>query len=145
MKGRDLVVRAYDKSNPVFSATAVLVNSTAQWLPVHIALGSSPGTVSVDLSSLPVGSSVTAVRYAWGATTAGSNPNGDDVSCCEGDGAAKPCVPGQCPLMASEPLAPFGGLPADPFMAKIIDGKCKCPEPQQCSEEVTASDERIFV
>ena len=72
----------------------------------------------------------TAVRYAWG----GQAPNGDDVSCCEGDGAATPCIPVQCPLLVAEPLAPFGALPIDPFLAEIVNGKCLCPEPQTCSE-----------
>ena len=60
-------------------------------------------------------------------------PNGDDVSCCEGDGTAAVCVSAQCPLLAAEPLAPFGSLPLDPFIAEIVGGKCVCPEPQLCS------------
>eukprot|EP01046_Picozoa_sp_COSAG06_P086742 COSAG06_NODE_33308_length_492_cov_0.605598_1_plen_107_part_00 len=63
----------------------------------------------------------------------GASPNGQDVSCCEGDGIAEPCVPTQCPLLAAEPLAPFGALPIDPFIAEIKAGKCVCPEPQECS------------
>ena len=58
---------------------------------------------------------------------------GADVSCCEGDGINTPCVPTQCPLLAPEPLAPFGALPIDPFLAEIKGGKCLCPEPQECS------------
>ena len=82
---------------------------------------------------------------------------GADVSCCEGDGINTPCVPTQCPLLAPEPLAPFGALPIDPFLAEIKgcaslaflpchsfshtnlkvlvwnSGKCLCPEPQECS------------
>lgn len=75
------------------------------------------------------------IRYAWG-TTDGTNPqpNGDDVSCCEGDGLAAPYIPTQCPLLVAEPLAPFGALPIDPFLAKIVSGKCLCPEPQTCSK-----------
>ena len=34
---------------------------------------------------------------------------------------------------ATEPLAPFGVVPIDPFMAKLVAGKCVCPEPQSCS------------
>jgi hypothetical protein len=63
----------------------------------------------------------------------GTIHTGDDVSCCEGDGINTPCVPTQCPLLAPEPLAPFGGLPIDPFLAEIKAGKCLCPEPQDCS------------
>merc|ERR1712224_968900 len=67
------------------------------------------------------------------------------MGCCEGDGIAEPCVPGQCPLMAAEPMAPFGGLPTDPFLAKIVDGKCVCPEPQQCSAALEYFTERTLV
>jgi len=133
MRGRKLALRAYTKSNPRLSATVVLVNSS--WMPVHIGLGVAPGTVTVNLSALPPGTKPVAVRYAWGAT---DSPNGADVSCCEGDSENTPCVPAQCPLMANEPMAPFGGLPVDPFIAEIVDGKCVCPEPQTCSATVKA-------
>lgn len=142
MKERKLDVRAYNKSNVALSATSVQVASSSapggtEWLPVHISLGNAPGTIKVDLSSLPKGAGApTAVRYAWGETDPKKNnpsPNGGDVSCCEGDGIAEPCVPTQCPLLAPEPLAPFGALPIDPFIAEIKAGKCLCPEPQMCS------------
>jgi len=133
---RNLTLRAYNKSNPALSATAVLVSSG--WIPAHIALGSMPGTVVVELPAGVTNENVTAVRYAWGTTDAhddgGAIPNGKDVTCCEGNGDDMPCVPAQCPLLAAEPLAPFGGLPVDPFIAKVVDGKCLCPEPQMCSE-----------
>ena len=135
MAGRKLSVRAYNQSNSGLSATSVRVAGAttaddATWHPVHIALGASPGTVKVDLSSLPKGAKPDAVRYAWGGT---SGANIDDVSCCEGDGIATPCLPVQCPLLAPEPLAPFGALPVDPFLAELVGGKCLCPEPQLCS------------
>lgn len=138
-KGRQLTLRSYNKSKPVFSATAVLVDSTNAWVPVHIELGPALGTVVVDRSQLPSGATPIAVRYAWGATSPGSTPNSDDVSCCEGDGVTEACVPGQCPIMAAEPQAPFGGLPVDPFLAKIVEGKCVCPAPQECSVEIQES------
>lgn len=143
MKGRTLAVRPYNSSRVDLSATAVLVSgsssASSQWVPVHISLG-GPGIVTLDLSSLPAGSGPpSAVRYGWGGVDAtsgppGSTPNGEDVTCCEGDGLDKPCVPAQCPLLATEPLAPFGALPVDPFIAKLVRGKCLCPEPQVCSE-----------
>jgi hypothetical protein len=111
---------------------------SAAWLPAHVALGSAAGTITVTLPAGVTSDSVTAVRYAWGTTNAtdagGAIPNGKDITCCEGNGDDMPCVPGQCPLHAAEPLAPFGGLPIDPFLAKIVGGKCLCPEPQMCSE-----------
>ena len=124
-KQRKLAVRAYNRSNVVLSATQLLINGS--WVPVHISQGAQAGTVAV---ALPAGPAPTAVRYAWG----GQAPNGDDVSCCEGDGVAQPCVPTQCPILAPEPLAPFGALPLDPFVAEITGGKCLCPEPQACSK-----------
>ena len=52
----------------------------------------------------------------------------------EGDGTIAACVPAQCPLHALEADAPFGSLPVDPFLAEITaEGKCRCPEPQDCS------------
>lgn len=73
--GRTLSIRKYNASSPASSATSVRVNGT--WLPVHIALGSAPGTVAVDVSSFSAGSGTpTAVRYAWGATGNGGEPNG---------------------------------------------------------------------
>ena len=132
--GRKLGVRKYNTSNPALSATSVLINGTKGdiWMPVNIMLGTTEGTIQI---ALPAGAKPTAVRYAWGGT-GGSNPtpNGDDVSCCEGDGVNQPCLPVQCPLITPEPLAPFGALPVDPFLAEIVGGKCLCPEPQMCSE-----------
>ena len=39
----------------------------------------------------------------------------------------KPCGPASCPIMSSS------SLPANPFLAKIVDGKCECIAPQVCS------------
>ena len=149
--GRALSVRAYNASNAALSATAVLFNTSAgpRWVAVPLALGASsaacahPGAcVTLDLAGpgAPRGATPVAVRYAWGSTGtgigsdgAGGKPNGDDVSCCEGDGVAAPCVPAQCPLLVKEEAAPFGVLPVEPFVAEIVGGKCVCPEPQTCS------------
>lgn len=135
---RKLTVKQYNQSNPSLSATAVQVNASTTWLPAHIALGSAAGTITVKLPAGVASGSVTAVRYAWGTTNAaddgGAIPNGKDITCCEGNGDDAPCVPAQCPLLAAEPLAPFGGLPIDPFLAKVVGGKCLCPEPQVCAD-----------
>ena len=58
--------------------------------------------------------------------------HGPCVRAGEGDGDNMPCIPVQCPLLATEPLAPFGALPVDPFLAEIVGAKCLCPEPQLC-------------
>ena len=46
-----------------------------------------------------------------------------------------PRRPAQCPIFVATELVPYGGLPANPFLALITaDGKCLCPSPQTCSE-----------
>lgn len=142
--GRALLLRLYNASDPVASAFSVEVNGT-DWRPVLATPGQSPNSVSLSLPASsdatnisPTTAPVTAVRYAWGATDPGGQgpvaPNGKDISCCQGDGVQRPCVPVQCPLLAAEPAAPFGGLPLAPFIAKIVDNKCLCPEPQICDQ-----------
>ena len=75
-------------------------------------------SITVDLSPLN-GAKVTAVRYAWGV-----------VDCCDltdpTSFTSKPCI-ANCPIMGST------GLPANPFAAKIKNGKCECVAPQDCS------------
>jgi len=76
----------------------------------------------VDLSPLE-GATPTAVKYAWGI-----------IDCCDlTDPTAftsKPCI-ANCPIMGST------GLPANPFIAKINDGKCGCVAPQECSSDTS--------
>ena len=134
LAGGALTVLAYDQ--PKQSAFSVLVNSSddagsGTWVPVNIALGpAGSSSVTADLAPLG-GAAPQAIKYAWGAT--GGRPNEADVICCHSLGAAAECVPGQCPIFVAMPLAPFGGLPANPFLAKIsAQGKCECPAPQVC-------------
>ena len=66
-----------------------------------------------------------------GCTYYSSNP--DDCGCCD-DGdpyvrITRPCEPEACPLW-SEP----SHLPANPFRARIIGGRCACDAPQVCAE-----------
>lgn len=97
--GRKLSVKGYNQTNVALSATSVLAGD--KWVPVHIAAGAAAGTIKV---TLPAGVKPTAVRYAWGGVGGGNDPtpNGDDVSCCEGDGLDKPCLPVSCPLVHSQ-------------------------------------------
>ena len=37
------------------------------------------------------------------------------------------------PIFAAVLAAPFAGLPANPFLTKIVGNKCECPAPQVCS------------
>jgi hypothetical protein len=39
------------------------------------------------------------------------------------------CLPGNCPLYSGT-----SELPANPFFATVVDGKCRCPSPQTGDE-----------
>ena len=99
-------------------------------------------SLSVDLAALK-GRRPLAIRLAWPIfpTRVGTN---DDMCCvhsaaqkdsskCPGGcgggpvGGLAPCVPGNCPLYSS-----VSELPANPFFAKIVGGKCECEAPQTC-------------
>ena len=111
-----------------------------QWQPLNITPG-APFEIVADLSPLD-GGAVHAVRYAWGVKT--DTELEQSTQCCENgdpqlllEGAqrrkdkaqptwSKPCREGLCPIVAS------GGLPANPFIARIVDGRCQCIPPQVC-------------
>ena len=108
-----------------------------QWQPLNITPG-APFEIVADLD----GGAIHAVRYAWGVKT-DTEPE-QSTQCCENsdpqllvEGAqarknkvllswSKPCRAGLCPIVAS------GGLPANPFIARIVDGRCQCIPPQVC-------------
>lgn len=74
--------------------------------------------VVVDLAPLG-GAAPTAVRYAWGV-----------LDCCDHTDAGLYVTHGcvaACPLMSSS------GLPANPFLARVVGGACECVAPQVCS------------
>ena len=105
----------------------------AGWREVNIThVAAATGHVWLDLTPLN-GARPLAVRYAWGVlqdNNGGVGSYAGEKLCCRdaGDliGITKPCEPASCALMAS------GGLPANPFLARIVDGRCKCLEPQIC-------------
>ena len=86
---------------------------------LEFTLGADGASIVVDLSPLN-GSAPTSVRYAWSI-----------VNCCDMNDpetyVTKPCGPASCPIMSSS------SLPANPFLAKIVDMKCECIAPQVCS------------
>jgi len=100
------------------------VNTTSthldgDWITgLDISLGADGTSLEVDLSPLN-GTLPTAVRYAWSI-----------VNCCDLNDPAmyvtKPCGPASCPVMSSS------NLPANPFLAKIVQGRCVCVPPQVC-------------
>jgi hypothetical protein len=103
------------------------------WISLELESGGGDGdTVVADLSSLN-GSAPFAIAYAW--------DNGKDTCCNAGGDPAiangfVECTPASCPIQLPDARAPFGALPANPFIARIKDGKCECLEPQVCSEAV---------
>jgi|EP01046_Picozoa_sp_COSAG06_P047590 hypothetical protein len=46
---------------------------------------------------------------------------------CAFEQGKEPCVPGSCPLITAT-----HSLPANPFYANIVAGRCKCLPPQKC-------------
>ena len=78
-----------------------------------------PTSIKVDLTPLK-GKKPTAVRYAWGI-----------YACCDLTDptlwVTHPCV-AECPIYSADGL-----FPANPFFAKIEEGKCECIPPQVCS------------
>ena len=102
------------------------------WVPVGFGLApGSPDTVTVDLTSLQ-GSTPLAVRYAWGNA---DGPEQGDVLCCSQAHPHDECLPASCPLMVKDDRAVFGGLPANPFLARLVGDKCECPPPQRCDAQ----------
>ena len=63
------------------------------------------------------------VRYGW--------PLGDFTCCPHQDEVEglSPCYPAACPIKARD-----SGLPANPFYANIVNGKCECMAPQTCDQ-----------
>merc|ERR1711969_450435 len=80
-------------------------------------------STSVTLTSSEPGliEQATAVRYAWA----------EEPCCTPAPGARGGCAPGSCPLWASD-SASTKLAPALPFMATLVEGRCKCQAPQQC-------------
>jgi hypothetical protein len=96
--------------------TAGYDRSAGKWFEVDI-ISATTSSVTVDLTKLN-GTAPAAVRYSWGL-----------FDCCNaGDPmlyVSKPCD-NACPITST------ANLPANPFMAKLVDGKCSCVAPQVC-------------
>ena len=87
----------------------------SQWIAVNYTKA-SPTTITVDLRPLN-GTAPTAVQYAWGV-----------VDCCDYSDPSLFITHGcgLCPIMSTS------NFPANPFKAKIVNGKCECVAPQVC-------------
>ena len=88
------------------------------WVELNFTLSPSGTGVVADLSPLN-GTAPVGIRYAW-----------DQLFCCDLTDptlyVSHDCI-AQCPIMSS------AQLPANPFNAKIVNGKCACQAPQVCS------------
>jgi len=93
------------------------------WTMLNFTLASKT-SIKVDLSTLN-NAVPTAVRYAWGI-----------LDCCDYSDpelyVSHGCI-AACPIMSSS------NLPANPFQAKIVSGKCQCLAPQVCSSPMLRS------
>ena len=107
------------------------------WLAVLPRAGAAANEIVVDLAPLR-GAAPTAIRYAFGGGGNGvflDRPPGPwgaqaaRLGCGPAvDTSKQPCPPASCPLHATG----RGALPALPFVAEIVAGKCKCLPPQTC-------------
>ncbi|KAL1522247.1 hypothetical protein AB1Y20_017244 [Prymnesium parvum] len=97
------------------------------WVRVNLSQ-TSAYQVSADLTPLR-GAPVAYVRYAWGVQLGGTP---ERLCCNDNDpavGRSKPCDD-PCPIAST------GGLPANPFLARVEHGTCHCFPPQVCDEAV---------
>jgi hypothetical protein len=89
----------------------------AGWVELNYTVAPSGTGLIADLSPLN-GTAPVGIRYAW-----------NSLWCCDLTNPAtfvsEPCLV-QCPVMSN------AGLPANPFSAKVVNGKCECQAPQVC-------------
>ena len=143
--GADAVeVQAYPSAyrNVSASAMAVLVDPTgfcfqsARGHCVDDGSGSAPanetdsGWVYVDVAEASATSITVDLTRAGGAAIYGLRYAMADETCCAHYAPTSgPCPVASCPLMGRA-----SRLPANPFMAHIVDGRCVCIPPQVCDE-----------
>ncbi len=106
-----------DGSTCIDDGTGHVVDYTASfdnaWQPIDVR---SVDEASVEIFNYSDVREIVAIRYAW------------QGACCDG----RPATSNPCPISS----CPINGVlfPANPFLAKIKNGKCKCLAPQQCDE-----------
>jgi hypothetical protein len=101
--------------------------SKAKWTPVHI-LGQGESStmgfdIVVDLDSIGSIENIMAIRYAWEGDCCWSEHEERTL-----ETLSRKCLPKSCPIYSA-----VSELPANPFIAEIIDGKCNCLPPQVCN------------
>ena len=91
---------------------------TAGWVELNFTRAPSGTGIVADLSPLN-GSAPVGIRYAW-----------DSLFCCD---LTDPTLYVSHDCIASCPIMSSSQLPANPFHAKIVQGRCECQAPQVCS------------
>eukprot|EP00756_Hemistasia_phaeocysticola_P044856 Hpha_TRINITY_DN18640_c0_g1::TRINITY_DN18640_c0_g1_i1::g.115738::m.115738/K05970/SIAE; sialate O-acetylesterase len=95
--------------------TSSVFDSLDTWPMVNVSV-TGASTLVANISRFE--GKVFGLRYGWYG------------SCCSLDApTSDPCPIASCPLKGSPSM-----LPVNPFIAKIVDGKCKCLAPQVCDE-----------
>ena len=120
-KGHGAAAECIDDGTGRASGPGPWDDTQKTWVAVDIAQA-GPHTITVDLAK--AGGKAFAIRYAWQV----GGPRGG-YCCTERPPSAAPCPAGSCPVMSAP-----SGLPANPFIAKIVDGQCECLAPQVCDE-----------
>lgn len=118
----DLYCPTWAGGSSITNNSALDGSDSQGWQPLNITLAGS-SAVKADLT--PLGSKPpVAVRYAWGLS-----------ECCDKSDPKLyvdyPCGPAPCPIMLGSK-----DFPANPFIAKINNGKCECIAPQTCDGTV---------
>ena len=88
---------------------------------VDIAEATAPLSITVDLARAAAAPGSTGaiygIRYAM-----------EDATCCQHYApTSEPCPTASCPLMGKA-----SRFPANPFMARVVGGRCECIFPQVC-------------
>mmetsp|Transcript_8561 Transcript_8561/g.25584 ORF Transcript_8561/g.25584 Transcript_8561/m.25584 type:complete len:156 (-) Transcript_8561:323-790(-) len=98
---------------------------SAAWTNVDIVGVDGPSIIV----QLPATGTVKAIQYGH-VSPKGHPQSGHYKVCCGNrDFGTDPCAPESCPLALAR-----GGLPAMPFHAAVVNGKCSCFAPQVCDE-----------
>ena len=114
----------YNQSLTVEYQNAIEINDGGKWVHVndsYVKTNSKNAEVTIDVSSFydDYGQQdIKGIRYAWSDTPCCGNLNNNE----------NPCPMNMCPFQTEK-----SRLPAVPFWAKIVNNKCECFAPQNCT------------